>query len=256
MTKKQNGTILITGAAQRIGREIAYGLASEGRAVAIHYKNSSVEALKIVSDIKQAGGNAYAIQCDLADEPAVSLLIAEINKKLPPVTALINNASLFERDDVGNVTKSSWDLHMAINLRAPFILTQSLANGLKANEKANIINILDQRVENLTPYFISYTLSKSALWTLTKTTASALAPNIRVNAIGPGATLPSIRQSKKQFARQVESTPLQVKVEVSEITNAVKFILAANSMTGQLITLDSGQHLGWSQPDPMNGPDE
>ena len=123
MTKKQYGTVLITGAAQRIGREIAYGLASEGRAVAIHYKNSSVEALKIESDIKKAGGNAYAIQCDLADETAVSSLIAEINIKLPPVTALINNASLFERDDVSDVTKSSWDLHMAINLRAPFILT-------------------------------------------------------------------------------------------------------------------------------------
>jgi len=256
MTKKQYGTVLITGAAQRIGREIAYGLASEGRAVAIHYKNSSVEALKIESDIKKAGGNAYAIQCDLADETAVSSLIAKINIKLPPVTALINNASLFERDDVSDVTKSSWDLHMAINLRAPFILTQSLANGLRKNEKANIINILDQRVENLTPYFISYTLSKSALWTLTKTTASALAPNIRVNAIGPGATLPSIRQSKEQFARQVGSTPLQVQVNMSEIANAVKFILATNSMTGQLITLDSGQHLGWSQPDPMNEPDE
>jgi NAD(P)-dependent dehydrogenase (short-subunit alcohol dehydrogenase family) len=145
---------------------------------------------------------------------------------------------------------------MAVNLRAPFLLMQSLAINLLKNEKANIINIVDQRVENLTPYFTSYTLSKSALWTLTQTAAAALASNIRVNAIGPGPTLPSTRQSDDQFERQIELTPLQVQVDPKEISAAVRFILATPSMTGQLLSLDSGQHLGWAQPGQSSLPDE
>ena len=155
------------------------------------------------------------------NETAVSTLIWNISQKLGPVTALINNASIFEEDTVQSATKGSWDNHMGVNLRAPFLLTQALAKYLPELVKANIINIVDQRVENLTPYFTSYTLSKSALWTLTQTTAAALAPNIRVNAIGPGPTLPSARQSQDQFDNQVALTPLMVKVDPQEICNAV-----------------------------------
>ena len=145
---------------------------------------------------------------------------------------------------------------MAINLRAPFILTQSLAENRDKLEKANIINIVDQRVENLTPYFMSYTLSKSALWTLTQTSAAALAPDIRVNAIGPGPTLPSARQTSEEFDRQIALTPLQIQVDPKDICSAVRFVLATPSMTGQLLSIDSGQHLGWAQPGQSDQPNE
>jgi NAD(P)-dependent dehydrogenase (short-subunit alcohol dehydrogenase family) len=256
MTTQNSKTALVTGASQRIGRAIAISMAADGWQIAVHYNTSAADANKVVQEISEAGGKAIAVPADLADETAVSALIPDIGQQLGPVSAVINNASIFEEDTVETATKHSWDSHMAINLRAPFLLTQGLAENRPKNEKANIINIVDQRVKNLTPYFSSYTLSKSALWTLTQTSAAALAPDIRVNAIGPGPTLPSVRQSQEQFDRQVALTPLQAQVDPEEICQAVRFILATPSMTGQLLALDSGQHLGWAQPGQPSQPDE
>jgi NAD(P)-dependent dehydrogenase (short-subunit alcohol dehydrogenase family) len=256
MTTQNSKTALVTGASQRIGRAIAISMAEDGWQIAVHYNTSPADANMVVQEILEAGGKAIAVPADLADEAAVSALIPDIGQQIGPVAAVINNASIFEEDTVETATKHSWDSHMAINLRAPFLLTQGLAENRQKNEKANIINIVDQRVENLTPYFSSYTLSKSALWTLTQTSAAALAPDIRVNAIGPGPTLPSIRQSQEQFDRQVALTPLQAQVDPEEICQAVRFILATPSMTGQLLALDSGQHLGWAQPGQPSQPDE
>ena len=256
MIKQNSKTVLVTGGGQRIGRAISLALADDGWQVAVHFNTSLEQATEVVDEIARSGNIALAVQADLTNEEAVTSLISNISRELAPVTAVINNASVFEEDTVKNVTKDSWDRHLAINLRAPFILTQSLARNLNTGEKGNVINIVDQRVENLTPYFTSYTLSKSALWMLTKATASALAPNIRVNAIGPGPTLPSTRQSQLQFDRQVALTPLEVQVDVEEISNAVRFILATPSMTGQLLSIDSGQHLGWAQPGHADRPDE
>ena len=258
MIKKsvETETLLVTGGGQRIGRAICLAMAKNGWQVAVHYNNSLVEANNVVNEITDSGNIALAVQADLMDEEAASSLISNISDKLSPVTAVINNASVFDSDTVESVTKDSWDRHFAINLRAPFLLTQSLEKNLNKDQNGNIINILDQRVENLTPYFTSYTVSKSALWTLTKTTAAALAPNIRVNAIGPGPTLPSMRQSQSQFEKQVSLTPLAVQVKLEEICRAVKFILATRSMTGQLLSIDSGQHLGWAQPGQPDSPEE
>ena len=256
MIKQNSKTVLVTGGGQRIGRAISLALAEDGWQVAVHFNSSLEQATEVVDEITNSGNIALAVQADLTNEEAVTSLISNISSELAPVTAVINNASVFEEDTVKNVTKDSWDRHLAINLRAPFILTQSLAENLNTGEKGNVINIVDQRVENLTPYFTSYTLSKSSLWMLTKATASALAPNIRVNAIGPGPTLPSTRQSQLQFDRQVALTPLEVQVNLEEISNAVRFILATPSMTGQLLSIDSGQHLGWAQPGQVDRPDE
>lgn len=240
-------TALVTGAAQRIGRAIALGLAADGYAVAIHHKQSSADAENLVTQITQAGGQAMSVACDLADEEQTAGLIGRVADRLGPLGLLVNNASLFERDEALDTTRAGWEAHMAINLRAPFVLTQAFARQLPSNCHGNVVNLLDQRVVNLTPHFTSYTLSKSGLWTLTQTLAMALAPRIRVNGIGPGPVLPSPRQTEAQFARQYENLPLQHPVGLDEIVAGLRFILAAPSMTGQIILLDGGQHLGWCQ---------
>ncbi len=163
-----------------------------------------------------------------------------------PLTALVNNASVFETDGADTATRASWDLHMEVNLRAPFVLTQAFARALLPDACGNVINILDQRVWNLTPFFTSYTVSKAGLWTLTQTLAMALAPSVRVNAVGPGPTLPSARQTEESFRRQWAALPLSRRVRPEEIAAAIRFILDAPSVTGQMIAVDAGQHLGWS----------
>ncbi len=161
---------------------------------------------------------------------------------------LVNNASLFENDTATTASRASWDAHFAVNLRAPFVLIQDFAAQLPGNAGGVIVNLLDERVWNLTPYFVSYTLSKSALWTLTQTMAMALAPRIRVNAIGPGPTLPSARQTPQQFQARCNAMPLRRGASPAEIAAALRFIVAAPAMTGQMIALDGGEHLGWAQP--------
>ena len=239
---------LVTGAAKRIGGAIARDLARHGWAVAVHYHHSAADAAALVREIEQAGGRAVALPADLAREAHTHALIARAVEALGPLTCLVNNASLFEMDKIETVTRASWDAHLETDLRAPLVLSQDFAGQLPAGSQGNIVNMLDQRVWNLTPYFLSYTVAKMGLWTLTRTLALALAPRIRVNGIGPGPTLPSPRQSPEQFAEQCRATPLGRATTLEEICAAVQFILGAPAVTGQMIALDAGQHLGWAQP--------
>lgn len=237
-------TALITGAAQRIGRAMALDLADAGWRIAVHYNGSRAAAEALVAEITAKGGRAVAVQADLADENATARLIPAATETLGPVTLLVNNASLFERDMPDTVTRESWDAHMEINLRAPFVLTQAFARHLPKGAEGNVVNIVDQRVMNLRGDFTSYTLSKYGLWGLTQMLARALAPDVRVNAIGPGPTLPSPRQTDDQFAAQWRATPLERPVDTHDICRALRFILDARAFTGQIIALDSGQHMG------------
>ncbi len=239
-------TALVTGAAKRIGRAIALGLGAAGYAVAVHYRRSRDEAESAVAEIEAAGGKAVALAAELTDEAAAEKLISRAVAALGPLGVLVNNASSFEVDDALSATRETWDRNMETNLRAPFVLTQIFAKGLPPQADGAVINITDQRVWNLTPYFTSYTLSKVGLWALTQTLALALAPRIRVNAIGPGPVLPSPRQTREQFERQCRAMPLQRGAGLEEIARAVRFILESPSMTGQMIALDGGQNLGWS----------
>ena len=239
---------LITGAARRIGAAIAANLAENGWAVAVHYNTSEEDARALVESITADGGKAAAVQADLTDEAATTALIGQAADQLGPITCLVNNASIFDRDTPETATRESWDAHMQVNLRAPFVLTQAFNAQLQEGIEGSVVNIIDQRVWNLTPHFTSYTVSKSALWSLTRTLAQALAPRIRVNAIGPGPVLPSPRQTDEQFVQQWSSLPLRRSVMPEEICDAVRFVITAPSMTGQMIALDGGQHLGWAQP--------
>jgi NAD(P)-dependent dehydrogenase (short-subunit alcohol dehydrogenase family) len=240
-------TVLITGAARRIGRALAEMLAADGWAVAVHFHGSSQAADETVAAVAAKGGKAVACEADLSDAKAVENLVPTAVKIIGPLGCLINNASIFERDGIEDATWASWDSHMAINLRAPFFLCQAFAKQMPADSSGAIINMIDERVWHLTPHFASYTVSKAGLWTLTQTLAMALAPRIRVNAIGPGPTLPSPRQTQAQFDAQSRSMPLGRGTTPAEICAAARFILAAPAMTGQMIALDGGQHLGWGQ---------
>ncbi len=247
---------LVTGAGKRIGRAIALDLAAHGWAVAVHYNRSGEAAERVAAEIVAKGGRAVALGADLSREAESAGLTARAAEALGPLGLLVNNASLFENDEVGSLTRASWDAHMEPNLRAPLVLTQDFAAALPAGREGLVINLLDERVWNLTPHFVSYTVSKGALWTLTRTLALALAPRIRVNGIGPGPALPSARQSEEQFARQCALMPLGRGTSPEEICLAVQFLLAAKSMTGQMIALDGGQHLGWAQASEHGGPRE
>jgi NAD(P)-dependent dehydrogenase (short-subunit alcohol dehydrogenase family) len=238
---------LVTGAAKRIGRAIALDLAAHGWAVAVHYHHSAAEAAELGHEIERTGARAVALQADLAREAHTHALVPRAVEALGPLTCLVNNASLFEMDKIETVTRASWDAHIETNLRAPLVLSQAFASQLPAGAHGNIVSMLDQRVWNLTPYFLSYTVAKTGLWTLTRTLALALAPRIRVNGIGPGPTLPSPRQSPEQFAEQCRAMPLGRGTTLEEICAALQFILSAPAMTGQMIALDGGQHLGWAQ---------
>jgi len=238
---------LVTGAGRRIGRAIALDLAHHGWAVAVHYHTAAADAAAVVGEIKAAGGRAIAVAADLANEAETDSLLPRATEAIGPIGCLVNNASVFEPDTAGTATRASWDQHLEPNLRAPFVLSQAFSRALPTDTGGIIINMLDQRVWNLTPYFLSYTISKAGLWTLTQTLALALAPRIRVNGIGPGPALPSARQTDAEFARQCTSLPLGRGTSPEEICAAVRFLLAAPSVTGQMIALDGGQHLAWAQ---------
>lgn len=249
-------TAFITGGAKRLGRAIAMKLASSGWDVAIHYHHSATEAQATVNDIRALGRRSLAVQADLSQEREVEKLLPQIGQELGPVTCLVNNASVFEMDKIDTVTRDSWDRHIETNLRAPFVLSQAFAQQIPDDAAGNIVNMLDQRVWKLTPYFMSYTVAKMGLWTLTRTMALALAPKIRVNAIGPGPTLPSPRQSAEHFSAQSAAMPLGHGATPDEIANAVLYILSSPSMTGQMIALDGGEHLGWQVPNKGFQPKE
>jgi NAD(P)-dependent dehydrogenase (short-subunit alcohol dehydrogenase family) len=238
---------LVTGAAKRLGRAMAEDLGRMGFAVAVHFNSSAREAAAAVKAIEEAGGRAVALKADLAKEADVAALVARAEKALGRLGVLVNNASTFERDGALDATRKSWDFHIEPNLRAPFVLTQEFARRLPKKSEGVVVNLLDERVWSLTPHFVTYTVSKYALWGLTQTLALALAPKIRVNAIGPGPTLPSPRQTQAQFLRQFESMPLGRGATPEDICGALRYILAAKAMTGQMIALDGGQHLAWSQ---------
>lgn len=249
-------TAVVTGAARRIGRAIACDLGAWGWSVVVHYNSSHDEAETVVREIEAAGGKAVALKADLAREEETRQLMAESVARFGPIGCLVNNASRFDRDEFDTVTRSSWDAHIEPNLRAPFVLSQDMAAALPADRDGVIVNIIDQRVWNLTPHFLSYTLSKTGLWTLTRTLALALAPRIRVNGIGPGPTMRNVRQTEAQFQRQQDSVPLQRGASSEEVARAVRFIIDSPSMTGQMIALDGGQHLGWAQPPSGAEPEE
>jgi NAD(P)-dependent dehydrogenase (short-subunit alcohol dehydrogenase family) len=242
-------SVLITGAAKRIGRQMALDLAEDGWDVAVHCNNSLQEGEEVASLIRAKGQSACVVQGDLADADIASRLIAQAITGIGPLTALINNASIFEMDGVGDITLNSWERHQNINLRAPVMLAQEFARQLPAGAKGCIINIIDQRVWKLNPRFFSYTMSKSGLWTATRTLAQALAPHIRVNAIGPGPALPSARMDAAEFAKQESLTLLGIGTSPTEISQAAKFIMSQPALTGQMIALDGGQHLVWQTAD-------
>ncbi len=243
------GSVLITGAAKRIGRQLALDLAGVGYDVAVHCNHSVREAEEVAKLIRDMGQRAVVVKGDLALVDTPERLISEASFALGGLNALINNASIFEPDEVGSITPASWAEHQDTNLRAPVLLSQSFAKQLPAHAYGNIINIIDQRVWKLNPKFFSYTASKAALWTVTRTLAQALAPRIRVNAIGPGPALPNIRMDDEDFAKQSRLTLLGRGTSPAEISAAVKFILSQPALTGQMIVLDGGQHLVWQTPD-------
>jgi NAD(P)-dependent dehydrogenase (short-subunit alcohol dehydrogenase family) len=239
---------LVTGGAKRIGRALALHLARDGWSVAIHYLDSSDEADALVAELRALGVEATALQADLTREAEVTPLVKLATEAIGPLGVLVNNASIFEQDELLSSDRESWDRHIEANLRAPVVLMQQFAQQLPAAHDGVIINMLDQRVWNPTGDFMSYTTSKIGLWSLTQTLALELAPRIRINAIGPGPALPSPRQSAELFARQAASVPLEHGTTPEELAAAMSFILSASSMTGQMIALDGGQHLLWAPP--------
>jgi len=237
---------LVTGGARRLGRAMVLALAEAGFDLAIHYATSADEAEATAAEVHARGRRAVTLRADLAREEEVARLLPEAAAALGPIGVLVNNASTFERDEWHDATRASWDRHLEPNLRAPFVLTQAFARALPAAREGVVVNLLDQRVWSLTPHFVSYTVSKAGLWALTRSLALALAPRIRVNAIGPGPALPSARQTPEQFARQCHSVPLRRGTSPAEVARALLAILALPSMTGQMIALDGGQHLQWA----------
>ena len=252
---------LVTGAGHRLGRAMALELAQHGYDVAVHFGSSAEGAEETVRLIETAGGRAVALQADLLDEDHTQALFPRAIEALGgPITCLINNASIFEYDTILSATRANWDRHLDSNLRAPFVLTQAMAaQGLEAETDSNgephatglVINMVDQRVRKLTPEFMTYTLAKMGLWAMTQTTAQALAPAIRVNAIGPGPTLQGSRQSDAHFAAQRRNTVLQRGADAQGITSALSYFLLSPAVTGQLLCVDGGQHLGWKTPDVL-----
>ena len=239
------GIALITGAARRIGRTIALDLARQGWCIGVHYRNSRAEAEALVAEIEALGSRAAVLHGDLANTDDLKGLVPRCCDVLGTPDCLINNASEFLLDTVTTASFETWDTHLDINLKAPVFLAQALALHLPEDRTGNVINIIDQRVWKLTPDFFSYTISKAGLWTATRTLAQALAPRVRVNAIGPGPVLKSIHQTDADFAGEVHSTLLKRGPSPQDIADTVRFILGAPAMTGQMIALDGGQHLTW-----------
>ena len=244
MTKKN---LLITGAATRVGKAIALHFAERGWNIALHYFQSSSRAKKLKKIIEQNWVKVALIKADLRNPQQTEKIIPLARKKLGTIDCLINNAALFEKDDIANFTTKSWNDHLNINLLAPTILTKQFAKQASKKTVCNIINIIDQRIFNLTPFFMSYTISKSGLQTLTKTMAMRLGPNIKVNAIAPGPTIKSKRQTDRHFKNQVRSTLLKKSVRLEDICDTVEFLINNNSITGQIIAVDSGQNLSWNK---------
>ncbi len=252
---------LVTGGGARLGRAMALYLGERGYDVAVHYASSEKGAEDVVAELTAMGRRGVALQADLLDESATQALLPKAAEALgAPISCLVNNASIFEYDNLASATRESWDRHIESNLRAPFVLTQALAaqapdpvvddNG-EPVAQALVVNMLDQRVQKLTPEFMTYTIAKMGLWALTRTAAQALAPKVRVNGIGPGPTIQGHRQSAQHFDRQRKATILARGANPTDITAALGYLLDANAVTGQMIAVDGGQHLAWQTPDVL-----
>lgn len=252
MVKNRTGAALVTGAGKRIGRAMALALADDGFDVAVHYNGSKEDAEDVAGLIQDKGRNATAVQADLSQEKDTAALITKTNDTLGPLSLLVNSASTFELDDIETMTRASWDKHMEANLRAPLKLAQGFAAQAQSGANNLIVNIIDQRVLKLTPQFLSYTTSKAALFTLTQTLAQALGPKgVRVNAIGPGPTIKNPRQSDADWERQNQATVLGYGATPEDICGALRYLVSARAVTGQMIAVDGGQHLIWQTPDVL-----
>jgi NAD(P)-dependent dehydrogenase (short-subunit alcohol dehydrogenase family) len=240
--------IIITGAATRMGAAIAKKLSGPKVEIVIHYNKSKSNAEQLKKELIKNKTKVYLIKGDLSKENDLKKIIKFSKSKLKYFDCLINNASLFENDNLKNFTSKSWSQHLNVNLKAPAYLTKEFAKNIRGKNN-NIINIIDQRVFKLTPFFFSYTLSKTGLYTLTKTSAMSLSPNIRVNGIAPGPTIKNKRQTDKHFKKQYLATLLRKQVDVEEVCNAVDFFIKNSSITGQVLAIDSGQNLNWKTPD-------
>ncbi|WP_426009726.1 SDR family oxidoreductase [Caulobacter sp. DWR2-3-1b2] len=247
------GAALVTGAGRRIGRALALEAARAGFDVAVHYRTARDEAQAVADEIAALGQRAVILDAELADEDQTAGLIARAQAALGPVTLLINSASTFEDDRLVSATRASWDAHLDANLRAPVVLAQAFAAALPADAanglEGQIVNIVDQRVLRPNPQFFSYSLSKAGLWWVTQTLAQDLAPRIRVNAIGPGPVLRSVHQAPGEFEAEAAGTLLQRHANPGEIAAALRYLIDARAVTGQMIAVDAGQHLGWRTPD-------
>ena len=244
--------IIVTGGATRIGAAIAKKLSGPNIEMVIHYNKSNNKAEILKRQLIMNGTKVYLVKGDLSKEKDLNKIVRFAKLKLKFFNCLINNAALFENDKLENFSTNSWGKHLRTNLRTPALLSKEFAKNIRG-ENNNIINIIDQRVFKLTPFFFSYTISKTGLYTLTKTSAMSLAPKIRVNGIAPGPTIKNKRQSEKHFKKQFMATPLKKQVNVNEICNAVDFFIKNTSITGQVLAIDSGQNLNWQTPDIMNG---
>ena len=244
--------IIITGGATRIGAAIAKKLSGQNKEIIIHYNKSKSKAESLKKKLKNYGTNVYLVKDDLSKEKDIDKIIKFSKSKLKYFDCLVNNASLFENDKLENFSSKSWEKHISTNLKGPALLSKEFSKNIRGNNN-NIINIIDQRIFKLTPFFFSYTLSKTGLYTLTKTSAMSLSPYVRVNGIAPGPTIKNKRQSEKHFKNQYLATPLKHQVDVNEICNAVDFFIKNSSITGQVLAIDSGQSLNWQTPDIMRG---
>ncbi len=246
------GVAIVTGGSKRIGKSIVKKLSFLGWKVIIHYNSNKNDALSLQKEIQKNGGAASIIKANLNSSKATEELISKSEKKFGKLTLLVNNASIFENDSVHSLTIDTWDIHNNVNTKAPLLLSQSFAKLLPKKEPGVIINIIDQRVFSPRPDFISYSSSKNSLFWLTKVLAQALSPKIRVCAIGPGPTLKGARQTDNDFKNQSQSVPLGNGSSPEDISQAIEFILNASSFTGQMITLDGGEHLDWIKPEDRN----
>lgn len=242
----QQAIALVTGSGLRLGRAIALDLAALGWRIGVHFNASKDAALGLVAEIEGRGGVAVALRADLTKEAEIAALVPACVERLGAPTLLINNAARFERDSIETLDFDAWDAEIDVNLRAPIFLSQAFAQALPPGADGLIVNMLDQRVWRLTPEFFSYTIAKSALWTATKMMAQALAPRIRVNALGPGPVLPNRWQTDEDFERECRATLLGTSVTAAEICAAIRFLIDSPSVTGQMIALDGGQHLAFA----------